>query len=380
MDSWLDMLRCQYNWLLAERFDWWEMHRCSVNACSLTCSIAELKERPNYYNQKRSLPQLKQERPWYKQVHSQVLQEMVKRVDLAFERFTSGDSNGKHSGRPRFKGKGRYRTFTYPQMALDCIQGNRINLPKIGWVKVILHRAIPDGFTLKTAKITRKADGWHVSLLLENKDVPTMTPDVDYAKSVGIDMGLKDFLITSEGEPVVVPQYFRKSEQRLAKLQRQLARQQKGSNRWRKQVNRIAKLHLKITRQRRDFFSKVWEWLFRQYDVVVHEKLNIKGLTRTRLAKSILDAAWGTFLEMGAWKAERAAKLTIAENPNGSTIDCSGCGERVPKTLADREHRCPSCGLVMCRDQNAAINILKRAVGHQARNLSGNVLAVAESH
>ncbi|WP_269634854.1 RNA-guided endonuclease InsQ/TnpB family protein [Rubidibacter lacunae] len=158
------------------------------------------------------------------------------------------------------------------------------------------------------------------------------------------------------------------------------ARQKKGSNRWRKQVNRIAKLHLKISRQRRDFFSKVWDSLFSKYDVVAHEKLNIKGLARTRLAKSIADAAWGTFLQMGAWKAERAAKLTIAENPHGTSIECSGCGERVPKTLADRVHSCPSCGLVLNRDRNAAINILNRAVGHQALNLSGNVSAVAESH
>lgn len=98
MSNWLDMLRCQYNWLLGERFDWWEMNRCAVNACPLTCSIAAPKEKPNYYQQKRSLPVLKAERPWYKGVHSQVLQEMVKRVDLAFQRFVKGDVNGKRSG------------------------------------------------------------------------------------------------------------------------------------------------------------------------------------------------------------------------------------------------------------------------------------------
>ncbi|ERN39841.1 transposase, partial [Rubidibacter lacunae KORDI 51-2] len=232
-------------------------------------------------------------------------------------------------------------------------EGSRIALPKIGQVKLILHRPIPDGFTIKTAKVTRKADGWYVSLLLEDKTVPLPTSDVDMAKSVGIDVGLKDFLVASDGDSVPIPQFFRRSELKLAKLQRQLSRQKKGSNRWRKQVNRIAKLHLKISRQRRDFFSKVWDSLFSKYDVVAHEKLNIKGLARTRLAKSIADAAWGTFLQMGAWKAERAAKLTIAENPRGTSIECSGCGERVPKTLADRVHSCPSCGLVLNRDRNA---------------------------
>ena len=177
-----------------------------------------------------------------------------------------------------------------------------------------------------------------------------------------------------------VPRYFRKSEAKLAKLQRQLSRQKKGSSRWRKQVNRIAKLHQKIARQREDFFSKVWEWLFTQYDVVVHEKLNIKGLARTRLAKSILDAAWNKFLSIGTCKAERTAKLTIAENPSGTTIDCSGCGKRVPKTLADREHICPSCNLVLCRDLNAAINLKQRAVGRQALKITGNVSEMSGSH
>ena len=376
MSAWLDMLRCQYNWLLGERFDWWEMNRCAVNACPLTCSIAAPKERPNYYQQKRSLTVLKKERPWYKSVQSQVLQEMVKRVDLAFQRFVKGDSSGKRSGRPRFKKQGRYRTFTFPQMKPDCIQGGRIVFPKLGAVKLIAHRPTPDGFDIKTARVTRKADGWYVGLLLECKEVPESLPSADFAKSVGIDVGLKDFLATSDGECIAIPQFFRKSQAKLAKLQRQLARQVKVSNRWRKQVSRIAKLHLHISRQRKDFFSKVWDWLFEKYDVVAHEKLNIKGLARTRLAKSVLDAGWGQFLEMGAFKAEKAGKLTAPQNPNSTSIDCSACGERVPKTLSDRLHKC-SCGLVLCRDVNAAKNILNRAVGCQALNLSGNVRAVA---
>lgn len=114
--------------------------------------------------------------------------------------------------------------------------------------------------------------------------------------------------------------------------------------------------------------------------MIVHEKLNVKGLARTRLAKSVHDAGWGQFLDIGKCKAERAGKLTVAENPNGTSIDCSGCGERVPKTLADRVHQCPSCGLTLCRDLNAAINIKNRAVGHHALQLTGNVLPVGESH
>ncbi len=244
-------------------------------------------------------------------------------------------------------------------------------------VKLIQHRDIPDGFFIKTAKVTRKADGWYISLSIQDASVPDDAVDVDLSKSVGIDMGLKDFLTTSDGEYVAIPQFFRKSEKKLAKLQRQLSRQRKFSNRWKKQANRIAKLHLKIARQRRDFFSKVWDWLFSKYDVVVHEQLNIKGLARTRLAKSIADAAWGTFLSMGSFKASKAGKMTIASDPRSTSIDCSGCGVRVPKTLSNRLHECPDCGLTICRDINAAINIKHRGVGHQPLNLSGNVRAVA---
>lgn len=374
------MLRHQYNWMLADRFDWWEMNRCAVNSCPLVSSIADLREQPEYYGQKRSLVVLKLDRPWYKEIYSQVLQDMVKRVKLAFDRYLKGDCNGKRSGKPRFKGANRYRSFTYPQASIDWIDGNKIELPKIGAVKVVWHRPLPAGFEVKSAIITHKADGYYITLSLQDDSVPEASPNVDWDNSVGIDLGLKEFLVTSNDEQVDVPQYFRKSQKKLAKLQRFVSRKKKGSNRRKKAVNRVAKLHLKIARQRKDFHFKVWSWLLEKYDVIIHEKLNIKGLAKTRLAKSVLDAGWGQFLDIGANKAERAGKLTVAENPNGTSIDCSGCGERVPKTLADRVHDCPSCGLFLCRDLNAAINIKKRAVGHQARNLTGNVLAVVESH
>jgi putative transposase len=135
MNRWLDLLRLQYNWLLSERFQWWEENRSPVNVCPLLCHLPELKEQPDYYSQKRSLVHLKQDRPWYKDIHSQVLQDMVKRAKLAFDRYLTGDSNGTRSGRPRFKSKGRYRSFTYPQASIDWIDGNKIELPKLGIIK-----------------------------------------------------------------------------------------------------------------------------------------------------------------------------------------------------------------------------------------------------
>jgi putative transposase len=381
IDNWLELLRRQYNYRLAERFNWWEQNRCDIDRCSIeVCHLPELKDQPDFYSQKRDLVNSKALFPDYADIHSQVLQNCVERVKKTFERWLKGNSSGKRSGKPRFKGKGRYRSFTFPQIKQDCVDGKFITLPKIGKVKLILHRPLPDGFKLKTATITHKADGWYVSLSLEDLSVPELTADApNWENTVGIDMGLKSFLVTSDGEPVGIPQHYRKAEKRLKRLQRQLSRKKKGSNRRRKAVKRVAKAHLKVANQRRDFHHKTVNKLLLQYQYIAHEDLNIKGLARTRFAKSINDAGWSQFLKIAAYKAERAGGGTLPKNPARSTIDCSDCGAAVPKTLADRVHSC-SCGAVYDRDHNAARNMKIRAVGHPVLNRSGNVLAIAGSH
>jgi putative transposase len=141
------------------------------------CSIAEPREQPEYYGQKRALVPLKQDLR-YADIHADVLQDMVKRVDLVFAQFIKGDSNGKRSGKPRFKGKNRYRTFAYQRVKPDCIQGNRITLPKLGDVKFIYHRSVPEGFAIKRALVTKKADDWYVTLTLEDTSLPDI-PTID---------------------------------------------------------------------------------------------------------------------------------------------------------------------------------------------------------
>jgi putative transposase len=178
----------------------------------------------------------------YGEIHSQVLQDCVERVKKTFDRWFKGDSKGKRSGKPRFKGQGRYRSFTFPQMQQDCIDGKFIKLPKIGKVKLILHRPIPDGFKIKTATMTQKADGWYVTFSLEDSAVPELSPGTPTLDSaIGIDVGLKSFLVTDSGEEVPIPQPYRKAEKRLKRLQRSLSRKKKGSNRRKKAVKRVAK-------------------------------------------------------------------------------------------------------------------------------------------
>ncbi|MGY2944690.1 RNA-guided endonuclease InsQ/TnpB family protein [Thermostichus sp. MS-CIW-34] len=365
MDQWLELLRKQYNYRLAERFNWWEQNRCDINACPLICHLPELRDRPDVYSQKRDLVNTKARFPEYQAVHSQVLQDCVERVHKAFDRWLKGDRNGKRIGRPRFKGVGRYRSFTFPQMKQDCLQGKFIHLPKIGTVKLIQHRPLPDGFVIKTATITRKADGWYVTLSLQDTSVPEFTPDLPTLENtMGIDMGLDSFLTTDTGESVPVPQYYRRAQKRLERLQRSLSRKQKGSNRRKKALKRVAKAHLRVANQRKDFHYKTAKKLVSKGKHIAYEALNIKGIARTKLAKSTYDAGWGQFLRILAVKAERAGLRVIAVDPSGTSQNCSRCGQKVPKTIRDRWHSCPHCGLELHRDHNAAINIKYRAVGH----------------
>ncbi|NEO49951.1 MAG: transposase [Moorea sp. SIO4G2] len=368
LDRWLDMLSHQYNYLLADRFNWYEQNRCSVNSCPLVCHLPELRENPDYFSQKRTLPGLKKDRPWYADLHAHVLQDCVKRVDLAFKRWLKGDSKGKRSGRPRFKGKGRYRSLTFPSLGKDPIKGNQLKLPKFGWVKMIYHRPIPEGFKIKTATVTKKADGIYITLSVQDDTVPNIIPVDQISSPIGIDMGLKSFLIKSDGSEIEIPQYYRKAQKRLKKIQKAVSRSRKGSNNRKKAVTKLGVAHKKVADTRKDFHFKTAKKLLDEHDLVAHEKLNIKGLAKTKLAKSVLDAGWGQFLSILSVKAENAGLITKAVNPRNTSQNCSNCGTKVPKELKDRIHSCPHCGFTADRDVNAAINILNLAVGRPVRS------------
>lgn len=385
LTRWLDMLRHQYNWMLAERFDWYEQNRSPVNACPLVCQLPELKDQPDYYSQKRALVPLKADRPWYKDIYSQVLQDMVKRVKLAFDRHIKGDSNGNRSGKPRFKGKNRYRSFCYPQASLDWIDNNKITLPKIGDLKVVWHRPLPDGFEVKTAIISHKADGWYITLTLEDISVPEQTVEVapTWDNSIGVDLGLEKFLANSDGAFEPIPQHFRKSEAKLAKLQQKASAAKKGSRARRLLFGKVARLHQKVARQRKQFHFETAGSILSKADVVFVEDLNVKNMSRrakpkqdetgkflpngqaakSGLNKSIADAGWSQFIDILTFKAEKAGAKVVKVNPYGTSQHCSICLNRVPKDLSQRWHSCPHCGNEMDRDTNAAVLIKKVGLG-----------------
>ncbi|MEB3126457.1 MAG: transposase [Synechococcales bacterium] len=240
------------NYLLADRFNWYEQNRCPINPCPLVSYLPELKDNPDYYSQKKTLPNLKKTHPHYSDIYLQVLQDIVKRVRVPFDRFVKGDSNGN----PRFKSRHRYRTVTYPQIKNGCLPGNLSNLPMVGKIKVISHCPIPHGFKIKTASVTQKTDGYYVTLSLEDTSVPTIKPDLNPESITGMDVGLKQFLTTADGDTVSIPRYYRKAHTRLCVIQKRVSRRNKGSKRRQKTVKQLGKQHKKVADKRKDFYFK----------------------------------------------------------------------------------------------------------------------------
>lgn len=267
------------------------------------------------------------------------------------------------------------RSFTFPRInqpkAGAHINNGILKVSKIGLMPVVMHRPIPDGFTLKTCTIVVKADGWYACISMEDETVPTPKPLSEIESFVGIDVGLSEFLTTSFGETESTPQIYRKAQSHLARQQRHLARKKKSSQNATKQQNRVARIHQRIKRQRENFHYRVAHWLVKTYDLIAVEDLNIKGLARnSKLAKSILDAAWGTFIKILEAVAVKCGVHVVKVNSYSTSVDCSGCGTKVPKTLSIRTHQCPTCNLEMARDENAAINILQRALNDVGLTLS----------
>jgi putative transposase len=291
----------------------------------------------------------------------------LRRLDKAFQAFFRRLKAGETPGYPRFKSRNRFATVEFPSYGDGCkLDGNRVYFQHIGRVRVKLHRPIEG--KIKTMSFTRQADGWHVVFSCDLGDVHA-TPHP--GPMVGFDLGLKVFLVTSDGESIAPPKFYRKAERALRRAQRRVSRRQKGSKRRAKAVQILARAHLHIANQRRDFHHKTARKLVTQYGTIAHENLNIQGIARSRLAKSTYDVGWGQFLNILHSKAEEAGCVVIPVPPQNTTQACSACGEMpdTPKTLKDRVHRCAQCGYEADRDLNAALNIKRLGLSRQALTL-----------
>jgi len=362
MNQWLDTCRHLYNNSLAERKEVYKRDNNSIN----------------YYDQANALREAKKTNEWLQNVHSQVLQDVLRRLDKSFQNFFQRVKNGEKHGYPRFKSKDRFNSFTFPQSGFGIEEGKLI-LSKIGAIKLIQHREIPKEAIIKTCAIKRDVDQWYVIFVVDLPDVEIEKKEIK--SSVGIDLGLNEIATLSNGEKVDNPRWLRESERKLAKEQRKLSRKKKGSQNRKKQKRIVGTVHRKIRNQRSDFHHKISKELVANYDLIVFEDLMVKNMMKNHfLAKSISDAGWNELVSFVSYKAAEAGKIVELVNPNGTSQLCSRCGMEVKKSLAVRTHRCPHCGLVMDRDKNAAINILNRGlIGQELPEYTPVEILIGES-
>ena len=342
--------RCRtlYNTALEQRKTWWERGQ-GIGA--------------SYYQQKAELPDLKAAYPEYAEINAQVLQDVVLRVERAFQAFFRRVKAGEQPGYPRFQGQGRYNSFTYPQYGGGVVlDGGLLSLSKIGRIPIRLHRPLEG--TPKTVTVSREADGWYACISCA--EVLTQPLPLT-GQETGIDVGLKVFLVTAQGVIFENLRHYRRAERSLAKRQRRVSRRVRGSHRRRKAVKLLARAHQRVRRARADFHHKVALKLVQQNDTIYLEDVRVANVARNaHLAKSISDAGWAQFRAILDAKAAWAGRRVVAVPPAFTSQDCSVCGGRVPKSLSVRTHVCPSCGLVLDRDENAAVNILRGGQARQA--------------
>jgi putative transposase len=356
--------RCRtlYNVALEQRKTAWQRRHVSVKR----------------YAQEAELKDIRAAFPEYEAVYSHLLQDVLARLDKAYQAFFERIKRSEKPGYLRFQGRNRYHSFTYKEYGNGArLENGYLVLSKIGRIAVHWSRRTKKGTiegTIKTVTISKEADGWYVSFSCV--DVPAQPLPLT-GQETGIDVGLKVFLITAEGDAVENPRHYRRAERELKKAQRRVSRRKKGSKRRRSAAQVLAKRHQKVRRQRADFHHKTALALVRQYDTIYLEDLQVANMSqrpepvpdgqggylhdgasaKAGLNKSINDAGWYAFRQILTCKAEWAGKRVEAVPPAYTSQDCSGCGERVEKSLSVRTHVCTNCGLILDRDENAARNI-----------------------
>ena len=337
LDNLLRLARQLYNAALQQRRDAWKYQHKSLN----------------YYDQANQLKEVRNEIPEFAQLNFSAAQDMLRRLDKSFKAFFRRVKSGEVAGFPRFKGRDRFDSITFPTYGDGIkIKGGRLYVQNVGLLKIKIHRVLEG--EINTVTIKRECGKWYVvfSNTVEIKPLPVSD------RTVGIDVGLESFAVTSDGEYIENPRYLREAEVVLRVAQRSVSRKKKGSNNRRKAVRLLAKKHLRVKRQRADFAHKVADNLVKNYGRIAVEDLRIKNMVRNHhLARSISDAGWGQFVSILSYKAEYAGREFVQVNPNGTSQICSGCGATVKKSLSTRVHNCPACGLSLNRDFNAALNI-----------------------
>jgi putative transposase len=345
--SWLSLCGELYNAAIQERRDAWKKRGVSVGL----------------YDQFNELTELREADPEWASVPHRLARSVLVRVERAYRGFFRRVKCGEKPGYPRFRASSRYRSFGLEGTDVPRINGSRVRLPKLGFVRFNKYRELRG--EVRSVHVRREAGGWSISFVCDLGDAPAKVP---VRAAVGIDVGLESLATLSTGEQIENPRFYREAQDVLARRQRVVARKRRGSSSRARARQLVARANEHIRNQRLDYARKVAAFLFSRFDLIAHEDLAIAHMVRGNLAKSIYDAAWGILIGALTSKAEEAGKWCVPVDPRGTSQRCSGCGSVVPKGLSQREHRCDRCGLVLHRDENAARNVL--ALGLSAGQLT----------
>jgi len=347
LSNWIEHCRQLYNAALEQRRDTYKRQRITLTL----------------YDQHKQLTELRAAMPEWREIPVEAERSALRRLGKAFDAFFRRVKAGQKPGYPRFRGRDRFDSFDLPTLTVD---GNRVQLPKLGLVKFHLYREMKG--KILSVTVRRSVSRWWISFACDIGAAPEKRP---VKTAVGIDLGLTTFAVLSNGDEVPNPRFLCRGEEVLARRQRALATKTRGSRSRQRAKILISKAHEHIHNQRLDFARKLACETFARFDLVAHEDLNIKGMVHGNLAKSIHDASWGMFIGALQSKAECAGKWCVPVDPRGTSIRCSECGRDVQKTLSEREHACP-CGARMSRDLNAAINVFKLGMAGRAVVGSGS--------
>ncbi|NEO75928.1 transposase [Moorena sp. SIO4G3] len=407
MNQWLAMLLAQYNYLLRDRTESYEQVKspkmgdyCDLKthreACPLTCSVNKSTSigypwkksqnnprRSTYEVQSSTLPTLKKERPWYNKINSTVLQQMLRQLDTAFSKFFKGEAQY-----PKPKRRSRYRSFKYAPGQVK-IDGNKIYLPGIGWMRFHNSRPIPEGFTMKSVTVRRKSRGWFVSIQIEDKSVPLLpvksANEIRPNRVKGCDLGIRKLVSTSDGKTIQNPantKKYKRQARRLKLRQRSASRKLKGSNNRKKSFNKVASLHERIANSRSAYHWETAKNLVDSADALVFEDLNIKGMksrckpkpnenggyvrngqsAKRGLNRVISDAAWGELVKKVEVVAAKSGIPVIKVNPRHTSQQCPKCHHTSADNRSGEKFVCTECGYHDDADINGGVNIRNRGL------------------
>ena len=312
------------------------------------------------------LTELKESNSWIYDCHSKMLQMVSTQVDSAQKGLAELRKKGYQTGKLKFARFSEYNTFVYNQSGFD-IKDGFLHLSKIGKIKLVQHRDLPLNRTIKQVAVSKsKAGKWHACVVC---DIDAVLPKISLQKAVGIDVGIKNFAYDSDGHATPNPLNYTMMLKPLKRAQRKISRRQKGLNNRKKAIRWYQIIHERIRNKRKDFLHKLSTTYARKYGIVFVERLQrLNMVSNHALAGKILDSGWGTFANMLEYKC-----MLVEVPAHNTTVDCSHCRNPVPKSLAVRTHRCGRCNLVLDRDHNAAINILKKGLEIFGFSCQGNL-------